>query len=257
MKLFGKHKEQAPEALPAELPGTVAPADGEAQDLRLRIEDEPKPQPEQAPEALKAPTNALPDPKEVEDLVRLTVASASGSAEARKPEPAEKPEAGEGDKPAPAETAPDAVKEAPEAEAAGQEAPEEAPLKLVTFASEVAQAVESAAKEPTGRYARDAVDDETLLAELHALIGDASKPQPEPAPFTKPAQRRSPPAARPVARITAQTLKDVPEEYEDLSESDAAGVPGWLKGLFILLIALLLSAMTFYAVASDVIGEVF
>jgi hypothetical protein len=40
-------------------------------------------------------------------------------------------------------------------------------------------------------------------------------------------------------------------------EDDEVGVPGWLKGAFLLLIALLLSAMTFYAVATDVIGKVF
>ncbi len=40
-------------------------------------------------------------------------------------------------------------------------------------------------------------------------------------------------------------------------EADTLGVPGWLKGAFILLLSLLLCAMTFYAVASDVIGEIF
>ena len=58
-------------------------------------------------------------------------------------------------------------------------------------------------------------------------------------------------------RLTPEALKDVPEEYEDVTEEDGSGVPGWLKGLFILVISLLLGAMTFYAVASDVIGEIF
>jgi hypothetical protein len=119
--------------------------------------------------------------------------------------------------------------------------------------------MESAKKEPTGRFARDAVDDETLLAELYALIGDGGKTKPKPAqvesdPESKP---HIAPTPRPVARITPETLQAVPEEYEEITEDDSTGVPGWLKGVFILLISLLLSAMTFYAVASDVIGKIF
>ena len=115
----------------------------------------------------------------------------------------------------------------------------------------------NAKKEPTGRFERDAVDDETLLAELYALIGD-SNPKKSNAPVEKendaPIQTR--PAPRPAVRITPETLQQAPEEYVEVEE-DTSGVPGWLKGVFILLISLLLSAMTFYAVASDVIGKIF
>ena len=41
------------------------------------------------------------------------------------------------------------------------------PLSAVSYAS-MAHAVQEAKKEPTGRFSRDAVDDETLLAELQA-----------------------------------------------------------------------------------------
>ena len=119
----------------------------------------------------------------------------------------------------------------------------------------------NAGQEPTARFSMDTVDDENLIAELHALIGDPFKPKPAAGRSNSPASvtpaPRTAPAPRPVARITPDALKDVPEDYEDVAEADTLGVPGWLKGLFILLISLLLGAMTFYAVASDVIGEIF
>ncbi len=140
--------------------------------------------------------------------------------------------------------------------------PKEEALSSVSYAS-MAQAVVNAKKEPTGRFDRDAIDDDTLLAELYALIGDTKPKQnaetsakPVSAPAPAPVQTRPAPAPRPVSRITADALKDAPEEYVEIEE-DTSGVPGWLKGIFILLISLLLSAMTFYAVASDVIGEIF
>ena len=38
----------------------------------------------------------------------------------------------------------------------------------------MAEAAASAQKEPTGRFTRDAVDDESFLAELYTLIGDGA-----------------------------------------------------------------------------------
>ena len=115
--------------------------------------------------------------------------------------------------------------------------------------------------EPTARISTDTVDDENLIAELHALIGDPVMPKPitgrAPSSPAASAAPRTAPASRPVARITPDALKDVPDDYEDVAEADTLGVPGWIKGLFILLISLLLGAMTFYAVASDLIGEIF
>ena len=116
-------------------------------------------------------------------------------------------------------------------------------------------------KEPASHFSRDAVDDDALLAELHALIGDPGKPQAvagrQTSSFTPPSPRRVVPAPRPMARITPDALKDGPEEYEEIAEADTMSIPGWIKGLFILLISLLLGAMTIYAVASDVIGKLF
>lgn len=148
----------------------------------------------------------------------------------------------------PAEELPQEPEQAPEepAEAAREQ------LASVSYES-VAKAMETAQKEPTGRFNRDAIDDETLLSELYALIGGPSKPQSPAAESVKPA----PVPQKPAARITPETLQALPEEPEELVEEDAVGNPGWLKGIFILLISLLLSAMTCYAVASDVIGKIF
>ena len=131
------------------------------------------------------------------------------------------------------------------------------PLTGVSFES-MAQAVETAKKEPTGRFDRDAVDDETLLAELYALIGDkreSPKPVPAPQEPEKPEIRGSVP--RPAPRIRPEDLESLDEVESSVIEEDFTGVPGWIKGAFLLLLSLLLSAMTFYAVASDVVGKIF
>lgn len=133
------------------------------------------------------------------------------------------------------------------------------PLVSLTYES-MAEAAETARKESTGRFNRDAVDDETFLAELYTLIGDGEKPKTEKpaAPVAAPSRTAAPTTTpRPAGRITPEKLQAAPEEYEDLLEDDEVGVPGWLKGAFLLLISLLLGAMTFYAVATDVIGKIF
>ena len=142
----------------------------------------------------------------------------------------------------------------PQPESQPEPQPEPQPEQLASVSYEsVAKAVESAQKEPTGRFNRDAIDDETLLSELYALIGGPSKAQ-SPAPE---AVKPAPAPQKPAARITPETLQALPEEPEELAEEDSFGNPGWLKGVFILLISLVLSAMTCYAVASDVIGKIF
>lgn len=128
-------------------------------------------------------------------------------------------------------------------------------LESLTGAS-TATSSEPTKKRSTGPISHNTVDDENLIAELHALIGDPEKPKAR-APFAQPSTGRTAPAPRPLARITPDTLKDVVDDYDDVAEADTMGVPGWIKGLFILLFSLLLGAMTFYAVASDVIGEIF
>ncbi|MBQ5360524.1 MAG: hypothetical protein IIU47_05730 [Lachnospiraceae bacterium] len=145
--------------------------------------------------------------------------------------------------------------ETPQEAEEAPEQPEEQTLSAVSYES-MAQAVVNAKKEPTGRFSRDAIDDDTLLAELYALIGD---PTPKKAPVSPeppvPEAVQPAPIPRPVTRITQEALQDAPETVE--LEEDNSGTPGWLKGAFILLISLLLSAMTLYAVATDVVGKIF
>ncbi len=145
--------------------------------------------------------------------------------------------------------------ETPQEAEEAPEQPEEQTLSAVSYES-MAQAVVNAKKEPTGRFSRDAIDDDTLLAELYALIGDTT-PKKAPVSPEPPAPEAVQPAPipRPVTRITQEALQDAPETVE--LEEDNSGTPGWLKGAFILLISLLLSAMTLYAVATDVVGKIF
>lgn len=260
MKLFGTHKsDEAENALPADTAMTEAAPSPLTEPKRLVLDIEgleKEIEPEDAP-ALKAETKELPTQKEL--LLAELRRSEEGEAEPEAPEaPAQTPRA------EPAREAEDKTErepaQAPE-EKSGAEAPgapkPEPVLSSVTYAS-VAEAVETAKKEPTGRFSRDAVDDETLLAELYALIGEPGKKRdPVPASAAPTGQPVSKPAAvRPVARITPEDLQATPDP-EELPEEDSVGVPGWLKGVFLLLISLLLSAMTFYAVASDVIGKLF
>ncbi len=192
--------------------------------------------------------------KELEEMLEIT-----------KKAPETKPEQTDGqEKPAEADRPAELEKAAPsETESAAKEAPKTGAngrIDNVSYSS-MAKAVEEAKKEPTNRFSRDAFDDETLLAELHALIGDPVRPKPaQSRPVTPaPVQSVKPnaPASRPVSRITPETLNNYPDDYDELMESDDSGVPGWVKGVFILLVSLLVGAMTLYAVASDVIGKIF
>ena len=156
-----------------------------------------------------------------------------------------------------------ASEETKEASAPAQK-PEE-PLAAVSYES-VAQAVEEAQKAPGASETREYIDDETLLAELYALIGDSDKDSKPAAPVSKlPEEKASdeelpapePREPKPMPILNQEELEATVEEEELLLEEDPTGAPGWLKGAFLLLVSLLLSAMTFYAVASDVMGKVF
>lgn len=296
MKLFGRNRdnkteEKIEELLPEEQNEAEGPPVADPGELVLDIEGLDAQAAEETVQSLRGATKILPDKKEIEEAVALTQSEVDKDAEAAVKEAVEAVEEAaelvEAAEPVEAaehaaaddrselvsESEPEAEKETetekepeketePEAEkesqAEGETVPEkeaEAKLSSVSYAS-VAQAMVNAKKEPTGRFERDAVDDETLLAELYALIGD-STPKKTVAAAVKeedPVQTR--PAPRPAVRITPETLQDAPEEFIEVEE-DTAGIPGWLKGVFILLISLLLSAMTFYAVASDVIGKIF
>ena len=267
VKLFDKQKKfaQEPEGgeeTPQMLPADLSPA--QAGKLVLDIEGLQRELDQSAPAELKAQTKDLPSREELTaetlkaNLEQVKQAGKEQGTANREPG-TKTVGGGVPDAPrTPSASAvgggvPDAPRtpEAPEPEEPAQ------PLTGVSFES-MAQAVETAKKEPTGRFDRDAVDDETLLAELYALIGDKREsPKPDPAPQEpeKPEIRGSVP--RPAPRIRPEDLESLDEVESSVIEEDFTGVPGWIKGAFLLLLSLLLSAMTFYAVASDVVGKIF
>lgn len=277
MKLFGRDKEKnADELLPEEqlseeLAEAAAPIADGTTPFVMNIEglDPIREEKEETVAGLRGATRTLPGKEQIEEAIEAAEeapAPAEDAAPAPNPDstPEENPapalesilkaEPAAGEKPVP-EPEPASTPEpatAPRAEK--EEAPKEEKLSSVSYAS-VAQAMVNAKKEPTGRFDRDAMDDDTLLAELYALIGDRNTKKPA-AEKETPAPVQTKPTPRPAARITPETLQAAPEEFIEVEE-DTSGVPGWLKGVFILLISLLLSAMTFYAVASDVIGKIF
>ncbi len=250
MKLFGKDKNTELEAKAEAQVSEELAKDAAGFVLNIEGADADPAQTEAPVQALRGATKTLPDREEIREAVEAAAGKTEPEAASALKEKAE-------EEAVPAEEQAETTEDepAPEKEAEAPAAPAEEPLSSVSYAS-VAQAVVNAKKEPTGRFERDAVDDETLLAELYALIGDAKPKAAEPAPKAEPAPVQPSPVARPEVRITPETLQDAPEEYVEIEE-DTSGVPGWLKGIFILLISLLLSAMTFYAVASDVFGEIF
>ncbi len=233
MNLFeNKENKQQEAVLPDENEAPAVPAQiAEPGELVLDIEglQETKQETAEAAEnVLKAETKILPRVEQIETNLHAKLEEAVSAQNASEPEK-ESPNA-----------KPEAVRK---------------PANAISYAS-MAEAVVNAKKESTGRFSRDAVDDDTLLQELYALIGDGSQPK-----NAKRGEEHTTPRpvqpVRPAARLTPEDLQAAPEIYEDVLEEDAGGVPGWLKGSFILLISLLLSAMTFYAVASDLLGKIF
>ena len=297
MKLFGKiHHEPEQETLPAEQPA-------EEQQLVLSFDgDEALTPKEDAPElsVKHGATGTLPDreailravaqtaeeekPKEPVNLenVQLAVEEAIRAVN-------EKPELPEVELPD--------LSDRPEAPAETTQTPS------VTYAS-MAEAMEkSGMKSPdaASRKQRSAIDDETLLAEIYALMGESPKqrkgepaakpesaakaePAAEPEPVVRPeAVLQTPAAANPGPDDLEITIpgrskpretgaaeepafrpdpasfdRDLPRQPRPVEQlEDRSGAPGWLKGVFLLLISALLSGMTVYAVATDVIGNIF
>ena len=251
VKLFDKQKKfaQEPEGgeeTPQMLPADLSPA--QAGKLVLDIEGLQRELDQSAPAELKAQTKDLPSREE------LTAETLKANLEQVKQAGKDQ---GTGNGNQGTKTVGGGVPDAPRTPEAPKPEEPAQPLTGVSFES-MAQAVETAKKEPTGRFDRDAVDDETLLAELYALIGDkreSPKPDPVPQEPEKPEIRGSVP--RPAPRIRPEDLESLDEVESSVIEEDFTGVPGWIKGAFLLLLSLLLSAMTFYAVASDVVGKIF
>ena len=247
-------------------------------------------------------------PEELEDTkifrgLSRNAEAAEESAEAAEPKAAEEPEAAE----APQELEddedagePEAAEEPEDPEAAAEAdeahtlspAPELEPAKprqakpaegmakretltSVTYES-VAKAMEESKEPDAGknrRSVRSAIDDETLLAELYALMGESPKKQEQPQPIQSVRQelkqaneqqaRRSEPAVQTRASETVERpgleneALPEPAGYEDAEEvEETGGVSGWVKGLFLLIISLLLTGMTIYAVAADLFGKI-
>ena len=304
MKLFGKnHNEPEQETLPAGQPA-------EEQQLVLSFDgDEALTPKKDAPElSVKyGATGTLPDREAI-------LRAVAGTAQEEKPK-----------EPVNLENVQRAVDEAlravnekpelPEVElaeklsAAPEPPAETTQTPSVTYAS-MAEAMEkSGLKSPdaASRKHRSAIDDETLLAEIYALMGEspkqrkgepaakaepAAKPEPaakaepvaKPEPVVRPEAVLQTPAAanpapddleitipvRPKPRETgaaeepafrpdpARFDRDLPRQPRPVEQlEDRSGAPGWLKGVFLLLISALLSGMTVYAVATDVIGNIF
>ncbi len=307
MKLFGKiHHEPEQETLPAEQP-VEQPA--EEQQLVFSFDgDEALTPKKDAPElSVKyGATGTLPDWEAILRAVAQT-------AEEEKPK-----------EPVNLENVQLAVEEAIRAVNEKPELPEvelpdlsdrpEAPAETTqtptgTSATRPEAMEKSGMKSPTAasRKQRSAIDDETLLAEIYALMGEspkqrkgepsakaepAAKPEPaaEPEPAAKPepvvrpeAVLQTPAAANPGPDDLEITIpgrskpretgaaeepafrpdparfdRDLPRQPRPVEQlEDRSGAPGWLKGGFLLLISALLSGMTVYAVATDVIGNIF
>ena len=297
MKLFGKiHHEAEQETLPAEQPA-------EEQQLVLSFDgDEALTPKEDAPElsVKHGATGTLPD----REAIQRAVARAAEEEKPKEPVNLENVQLA-------VEEAIRAVNEKPElpeVELPDQSDRPDPPAETtqtpsVTYAS-MAEAMEkSGMKSPdaASRKQRSAIDDETLLAEIYALMGESPKqrkgepaakpesaakaePAAEPEPVVRPeAVLQTPAAANPGPDDLEITIpgrskpretgaaeepafrpdpasfdRDLPRQPRPVEQlEDRSGAPGWLKGVFLLLISALLSGMTVYAVATDVIGNIF
>ena len=140
--------------------------------------------------------------------------------------------------------------------------------------AEAAPAESGAEAAGTERKTRAPIDDETLLAELYALIGETPRSRAAAQAVRMQNAKAQPYAAQEPAhvdiapqqtpQVAAATQSMEPEDAyvrtpqsAELAVEEPSGAPGWIKGMFLLLISLLLGGMTFYAVATDVVGNLF
>ena len=179
--------------------------------------------------------------------------------------------------------------EAP-AEAESSEAPEKESVSDTKSFASVSYASMAEAMEQTGRLnvasptrkTRSAIDDETLLAEIYTLMGETPKTnrtrKPEASEQTAPEMNReneqapvhisddAAPVVPAPQGMDEPTVRPNPIGYAAREAVDSepvqnaareGGTPGWLKGLFLLILSAALSGMTLYAVMMDVFGKVF
>ena len=232
-----------------ESPDSAPETDSFLRELKEVLEISKEDSPEKTPAAEEAEFVQKPTEEETQPECCDSEADAVRASEGQEPHPEEEP----------LDTLASIFSEA-SAEEEKTEAQKEQRTNTLFF-EPVSKNKEEARKEPDVPPVRENLDDDDLLAELHELIGDSEKPKDVSfsvkSSFSRPERPLTAPAPRPLARITPDALQNEPEELEGVMEADTLGVPGWLKGAFILLLSLLLCAMTFYAVASDVIGEIF
>lgn len=179
--------------------------------------------------------------------------------------------------------------EAP-AEAESSEAPEKESVSDTKSFASVSYASMAEAMEQTGRLnvasptrkTRSAIDDETLLAEIYTLMGETPKTnrtrKPEASEQAAPEMNReneqapvhisddAAPVVPAPQGMDEPTIRPNPIGYAAREAVDSepvqnaareGGAPGWLKGLFLLILSAALSGMTLYAVMMDVFGKVF
>lgn len=181
------------------------------------------------------------------------------------------------------------AEEAP-AEAESSEAPEKESVSDTKSFASVSYASMAEAMEQTGRLnvasptrkTRSAIDDETLLAEIYTLMGETPKTnrtrKPEASEQAAPEMNReneqapvhisddAAPVVPAPQGMDEPTIRPNPIGYAAREAVDSepvqnaareGGAPGWLKGLFLLILSAALSGMTLYAVMMDVFGKVF
>ena len=175
-------------------------------------------------------------------------------------------------------------------EAESSEAPEKESVSDTKSFASVSYASMAEAMEQTGRLnvasptrkTRSAIDDETLLAEIYTLMGETPKTnrtrKPEASEQAAPEMNReneqapvhisddAAPVVPAPQGMDEPTIRPNPIGYAAREAVDSepvqnaareGGAPGWLKGLFLLILSAALSGMTLYAVMMDVFGKVF
>lgn len=229
-----------------------------------------------------------PDPEEPAPAAEMEELEQESSTEHTQEKPSE-PEVNQEEPSEPAEIQEESEPAETKEESEPAQTKEEVPTPSVTYAS-MAEAIEQSGKkssDPTTRRQGRDIDDETLLAEIYALMGETPRkrteqpsfsttsipdigseagsdrpaPAPKPAPMPRPAANPNSDDAEPSFRPSpvvygSQDSASVVRDSEPI-ELESGGVPGWVKGLFLFLITLLLSGMTFYAIATDLFGKVF
>lgn len=313
MKLFGDHKaEKEVSEMPKEIRASASDMAAakknsvSSDDLVLSIEDDGRKTLMDLPEKLSIaeepklaaePIDALDSSMTIQEEAQ-EVESHEGESEAQNPS-----EAAEAD--APLEEASENLTEPetepkaePEAEPEPERhtgtmpeldldmpvsAPSEPAAHSVTYAS-MAEAIQQSGKkasEAAAARSRNTIDDETLLAEIYALMGDQKKTPEVPQTAREESKLTSektpanqPVSPRPISQEdTVQKPQPNPAPYQpapvvyaqdDYSvredepiEINRHGTSGWLKGIFLFLVSILLCGMTFYAIATDLFGKVF